>query len=260
MMRSMFSGVSGLRSHQTMMDVVGNNVANVNTPGYKASQVTFQETLTQTVRGAAPGSGVIGGTNPIQIGLGTQVSTVDGIFTQGTAQTTGRLTDLMIQGDGYFILGRGAERFYTRAGGFGFDSQGYLVNGTGLMAMGWNATGGVVDTSQALQAIRIPAGQVIPPEATTSVVLGGNLSVDAATGDTVRTSITVFDSLGTARELVLTFTRNGADWEVTGDLAGVGPVTIDTGGGSNVLTFTNGQLPAGTTMSSGSASSPRRPL
>ena len=85
MMRSMFSGVSGLRSHQTMMDVVGNNVANVNTPGYKASQVTFQETLTQTVRGAAPGSGVVGGTNPIQIGLGTQVSTVDGIFTQGTA-------------------------------------------------------------------------------------------------------------------------------------------------------------------------------
>src|SRR5690606_15102802 len=83
MMRSMFSGVSGLRSHQTMMDVVGNNVANVSTPGYKASQATFQETLTQTVRGAAPGSGVIGGTNPIQIGLGTQVATVDGIFTQG---------------------------------------------------------------------------------------------------------------------------------------------------------------------------------
>lgn len=249
MMRSMFSGVSGLRSHQTMMDVVGNNVANVNTPGYKASQATFQETLTQTVRGAAPGSGVIGGTNPIQIGLGTQVATVDGIFTQGAAQPTGRTTDLMIQGDGYFVLGRGAERFYSRAGSFGFDNEGFLVNGNGLMIMGWNAVGGVVDTSTAIQAIQIPAAQVIAPQATGNVALGGNLSADAADGTTVRSSITVHDSLGTAHELVLTFTKTGGDWQVSGDLAGVGPVTIDTGGGSDILQFTNGELPAGTTMS-----------
>lgn len=220
MMRSMFSGVSGLRSHQTMMDVVGNNVANVNTPGYKASQVTFQEALTQTVRGAGPGTGPIGGTNPVQIGLGTQVATVDGIFTQGTAQTTGRATDVMIQGEGYFILGRGAERFYTRAGSFGFDHDGYLVNGNGLQVLGWNAdAAGNVDTSQAIGAIRIPAGQVIEPQATENVTIGGNLSADAEIGSAVRSSVTIYDSLGNAHELVLTFTKTAAgQWSVAAQL------------------------------------------
>lgn len=224
MMRSMFSGVSGLRSHQTMMDVVGNNVANVNTPGYKASQVTFQETLTQTVRGAAPGSGVVGGTNPIQIGLGTQVSTVDGIFTQGTAQNTGRATDVMIQGDGYFILGRGAERLYTRAGSFGFDRNGALVNGNGLAVMGWmpDPATGELNTTGAIQPIVVPAGQVIEPMATTEVSIGGNLSADAEENDQVRTSVTVYDSLGTAHELVLTFTKtaNPGEWTVSGEIDG----------------------------------------
>src|SRR5690554_1549641 len=153
----------------------------------------------------------------------------------------------MIQGDGYFVLGRGAERFYSRAGSFGFDNEGFLVNGNGLTIMGWNAVGGVVDTSTAIQAIQIPAAQVIAPQATGNVTLGGNLSADAADDTTVRSSITVHDSLGTAHELVLTFTKTGGYWEVSGDLADVG-VTID-GGDSAILQFTNGELPAGTTMS-----------
>nr|MBO2500910.1 flagellar hook protein FlgE [Acidimicrobiia bacterium] len=215
MMRSMFSGVSGLRSHQTMMDVVGNNVANVNTPGYKASQVTFQETLTQTVRGAAPGSGVVGGTNPIQIGLGTQVATVDGIFTQGAVQTTGRNTDLMIQGDGYFIVQRGEERFYTRAGSFGFDREGNLVNGNGLKVMGWTSVdaNGRVVTTGALEEISIPLGQVIEPESTTLVTVRGNLSAGATSP--VTTSVNVYDDLGNATEVAIRFQNNGGNqWAV----------------------------------------------
>jgi flagellar hook protein FlgE len=145
MMRSMFSGISGLRSHQTMMDVVGNNSANVNTAGFKSSRATFQESLTQVVRGAtAPIVGQQGGVNPYQLGLGTRVGGVDAVFTQGAAQMTGRSTDLSIQGDGFFIVQRNGQDFYTRAGVFGWDSAGQLVNPSGdLVSVAWEggATG-----------------------------------------------------------------------------------------------------------------------
>ena len=99
MMRSMFAGVSGLRSHQTMMDVVGNNIANVNTAGFKASQVTFSESLSQILRGASGTTGERAGTNAAQIGLGVKVSQIDSVFTQGASQVTGRNTDLAVQGE-----------------------------------------------------------------------------------------------------------------------------------------------------------------
>src|SRR5439155_521434 len=125
MMRSMFDGVAGLRAHQTMMDVVGNNIANVNTAGYKASAVTFQEALTQVMRG--PSSNL----NPVQLGLGVKVGAVDPIFTQGATQVTGRPTDLAIQGDGFFVVQQGSSQLYTRAGSFSFDSTGNLVSTSG---------------------------------------------------------------------------------------------------------------------------------
>ena len=221
MMRSMFSGVSGLRSHQTMMDVVGNNVANVNTPGYKASQVTFQETLSQTVRGAAPGSGVVGGTNPIQIGPGTQVATVDGIFTHGAVPTTGRNTDLMIQGEGYCIVQRGEERFYTRAGSFGFDREGNLVNSNGLKVMGWMPDAdGNVNTTGALSPISVPLGQVYEPKQTEEMTIRGNLSPDA---DEIHTSVRVYDQLGNSHEIALRFTNNSGSWSVEARVGDDGP-------------------------------------
>lgn len=230
MMRSMFSGVSGLRAHQTMMDVVGNNVSNVNTPGFKASQTSFREALTQTIRAAAPGADDVGGTNPIQIGLGAEVSTVDGIFTQGTTQVTGRNTDVAIQGDGYFVLGRGGDRLFTRAGSFNFDQSGALVTNDGLAVMGWNAdASGVVDTTNATVPIVVPSGQVIEPTATTDMSIGGNLSADSAIGDTVLATARVFDSLGTAHEMVVTFEKTGAlNWDVSAEIAGttMGPTAI----------------------------------
>ncbi len=147
MMRSMFSGISGLRSHQTMMDVVGNNIANVNTSGYKTRRTTFQETLTQVVRGGvAPQAGAQGGVNPYQLGLGTKIGSVDGIFTQGAVQVTGRSTDLAIQGDGFFVVQRDGEELYTRSGVFGWDDAGQLVTpGGDLVSVAWEGGATMVD-------------------------------------------------------------------------------------------------------------------
>lgn len=130
MMRCMFAAVGGLQAHQTRMDVVGNNIANVNTVGFKSSRVTFQDVFYQTLSGGSAAGDVRGGTNPKQVGVGMTVSTIDTSQTQGNVQPTGIGTDLMIQGDGFFILGNedGSEVYYSRAGVFGWDDQGNLVN------------------------------------------------------------------------------------------------------------------------------------
>ncbi|MBC7347664.1 MAG: flagellar hook-basal body complex protein, partial [Clostridia bacterium] len=148
MMRSMYAAVSGLRNHQIRMDVIGNNIANVNTVGFKSSRVTFQDTFYQMIRsGSAPDTGTgstgggLGGTTPRQVGIGMAINTIDTYFTQGAVLPTGNFTDLMIQGDGLFMVsseyidpnGGGfttppASVFYTRAGVFGFDAGGNLVN------------------------------------------------------------------------------------------------------------------------------------
>ncbi|MDK2985136.1 MAG: flagellar hook protein FlgE [Clostridia bacterium] len=133
MMRSLYSAVSGLKTHQVKMDVVGNNIANVNTIGFKKSNVTFQDTLSQTIKAANAPSANTGGTNPAQIGTGVMIGSINTVHTQGAISTTGNNTDVMIQGDGFFMLGRGNEIFYTRAGAFSFDSEGYLVNSSNGM-------------------------------------------------------------------------------------------------------------------------------
>jgi flagellar hook protein FlgE len=137
MLRSLFAGISGLRANQTMLDVTGNNIANANTIGFKASTVVFQETLSQVMTGAGAANAQNGGTNPIQVGLGVQVAATTGNFNQGSAQTTGRSTDLMIQGDGLFVLGSGDGRIYTRAGAFTFDENGDLVAPSGKKVQGY---------------------------------------------------------------------------------------------------------------------------
>ena len=136
MLRSMFSGVSGLRSHQTMMDVIGNNIANVNTFGFKSSTVMFQDLLSQVLTGASAPTGATGGTNPAQVGLGVKVAGVSTSFTQGASQLTGRATDLSIQGDGFFIVRQGGETLFTRAGALDFDALGKLVSPDGRRAPG----------------------------------------------------------------------------------------------------------------------------
>ena len=118
MMRSLFSGVSGLKSHQTRMDTIGNNISNVNTTGFKSSRTTFADTLSQTMTGASSPNGNLGGTNPKQIGLGTVVASIDMIFTDGSVQPTGKNTDLCLSGNGLFVVNNGNQRYYTRDGAF----------------------------------------------------------------------------------------------------------------------------------------------
>ena len=194
MLRSMFSAVSGLRSHQTMMDVTGNNIANVNTSGYKASRTTFQETLTQMVRGGTAGAVADqGGQNPMQVGLGVQVAATDMVFTQGASQATGRPTDVAIQGDGMFVVEQGGEQFYTRSGAFSFDSAGNLVTAGGQLVQGYerNADGTPLpDPLPALVSVQID------PEDFTDVTVGADGTV---TGRDVDGELVPLFQLATAR-------------------------------------------------------------
>ena len=130
MLRSLFSGVSGMRNHQTRMDVIGNNIANVNTVAYKTSNVNFKDIFSQTIQGATAANNNRGGTNPMQVGLGMSVANISVNHTQGSTQYTGKTTDLAIEGDGFFTISDGENKYYTRAGNFDLDSDGRLVSAT----------------------------------------------------------------------------------------------------------------------------------
>jgi flagellar hook protein FlgE len=160
MMRSLFAGVSGMRANQMMMDVVGDNIANVNTTGYKASRVVFEDTLTQLLAAGSAGDGVLAGSiNPSQVGLGVHVSAVSAIQTQGAIQTTGRATDLALQGAGNFVMSLGGELLYSRAGSFSLDAGNHLVDATGALLQGWPAdsTGAIPSTAPAdLGTLQVP--------------------------------------------------------------------------------------------------------
>ncbi|MEW1955603.1 flagellar hook protein FlgE [Terrabacter sp. NPDC080008] len=234
MLRSLYSGISGLRAHQTMLDVTGNNIANVNTTGFKGSSTEFQDTLSQLTQGAAGPQAATGGTNPAQIGLGVRVAAVTTSFTQGSAQTTGKATDMMISGDGFFMTDRGGQQYFTRAGAFGLDAAGHLVGPDGGILQGWMADAtGRVNTGAPTTGLVLSPTAMIPARATTGVDVGGNLPSDAAAGTTLQRDIQVYDGNGVARTLSLSFTRSATGWNVAGtDASGA------TGTGS--LAFTNG--------------------
>ena len=200
MMRSLFSGISGLRVHQTKMDVIGHNISNVNTIGYKASRVTFNEVFSQTAAGASPANAESGrgGTNPMQIGLGVNIASIDKIMTQGAAQRTDNPFDLMIQGEGFFIVGDVSGQYFTRAGALNIDASGNLVTTNGMTVMGWNQIGedgrpipGVV------QPITIgPDKEYVEPSATTQINFSGNLNALQNTTRPKVMPMTFFDSVG----------------------------------------------------------------
>ena len=176
MMRSLFSGVSGLKAHQTRMDVIGNNIANVNTTGFKSSRTTFADTLSQTQSGASSATDVRGGVNPKQIGLGVGVSSIDLIFTDASPNTTGKNTDLALTGNGLFVVGEGSNTYYTRNGAFEFDEAGnYVLPGSGLYVKGWMGDNGTINTSAAVTNISIPSGKAMTAQATTVSNYNGNL-------------------------------------------------------------------------------------
>ena len=182
MIRSMYSAVSGLKGHQTRMDVVGNNIANVNTTGFKASRVTFADMISQNLSGASSPTGTIGGVNPKQIGLGMSVAATDLLYTNGSVQQTGKNTDVAIsRGDGLFIVSRGEQKYYTRNGAFSFDAEGNLVlPSTGLYVQGYMANNGVISIAgDNTTKIRIPAGKSM--EATTTATANYTKNLNATT-------------------------------------------------------------------------------
>ncbi|MDQ0261026.1 flagellar hook protein FlgE [Sinomonas atrocyanea] len=245
MLRSLYSGISGLRAHQTMLDVTGNNIANVNTTGFKGSSTQFEDTLSQLTQGASGPQPATGGTNPAQIGLGVKVAAVTTNFTQGSAQTTGKATDMMISGDGFFITSRGGQQLYTRAGSFGFDAGGRLVGPDGGILQGWTANAaGVVNTGAPIGDVTLSPTATIPAVATSQVGVDGNLPSDAAAGTSLERDIKVFDANGTARNLALTFTKTAGGWNVAA-------ADADGATGAGTLAFTGGKQTAGGTLAVG---------
>lgn len=197
-MRSLYSGVSGLQVHQTKMDVIANNISNVNTVGYKSSRVTFSDFFSQSVSGASSASDASGrgGTNPMQIGLGANLGSIDMNMSSGMGQRTDNNFDLMIEGSGFFIVGDDSGKYFTRAGAFSQDSYGNLVTSDGLKVYGWDVDDEGNPIREAVQPIQISGDKTYsPPQKTTDVSLVGNLNA-SETGEEVNTTMRVFDSLG----------------------------------------------------------------
>ena len=231
MLRSLFSGISGLRAHQTMLDVTGNNIANVNTTGFKSSQTQFQDTLSQVLTNAGGAQEGVGGTNPAQVGLGVRVAGITTNFQQGAAQLTNRSTDMMISGDGFFVVRKGAEQLYTRAGAFDFDARGQLVTPDGGLVQGWAAAAdGTIDVNGPLTDMRLPIATLMGAQPSGTATFEGNLPADATAGDPLASppvpatvlnrSIDVHDAAGTVRSLGMSFTRTATGWDITAAVAG----------------------------------------
>lgn len=256
MWQAMLSGVASLKAHQTKMNVIGNNIANINTTGYKGSRVHFQDLMAQTFRAASRPSNVLGGVNPIQVGLGVKVGAIDVHTLQGALEMTGRSTDLAIQGNGYFMLTNGRDVHYSRDGAFGLDSSGFLVHrGTGWKVLGWMAdAGGRIDTNQPINAssvLQFPVGSQAAVRQTSVVQYTGNLNANAPSTQTYAATVRVYDALGGAHDVTITFTNRqtpplgtpptGAvsswEWSATVGSTPVGDFTT----GSNTRLYFNGQ-------------------
>jgi flagellar hook protein FlgE len=245
MLRSLFSGITGLRAHQQMMDVTGNNIANVNSSGYKSQTAVFESVISQAVK--APGAPVQGGANAaarggvngVQIGLGVQLAGVSTNFGQGSSQLTGVSTDFAIQGSGFFTTNNGTENLFTRAGSFTLDANGKLVSPDGSIVQGYMADAvGVVNPNAAPEDVSLPIATLLPAVSSTTMKFSGNLSAAAAIGDTVVSSITTYDVLGAESQTAATFTKTGVGaWTVNlGTGAGAGATVALTFDGNGVLT------------------------
>jgi len=279
----MYSGVAGLKAFKSDLDVIGNNIANVNTVAYKAGRVTFKDALSQTMAGASGPVGSRGGSNPIQVGLGVVVGSVDENITDGSPQSTGRQTDLAINGNGYFAVGDGAKTVYTRDGSFVLDAQNNLVSGSsGMKVLGWTAdpNTGILDVSAPVtpkSGINIPIGSLTTARQTSTAELVGNLNAiadPANPSDVWNAESQIYDSLGVLHKLSINFQKtanvNGnAAWNYTitspdgAVTGGTGTITFDSNGYSQLasipislaLTSPNGSVqPIALTLKTGQIS------
>lgn len=218
MLRSLFSAVSGLNANQEYIDAIGNDIANVNTTGYKSTEVQFDDLLSQNIQGATAPTSDLGGMNPVQVGLGVQVAGIEANMTQGTNEQTGNPLDLAVQGNGFFIANDSGQTVYTQAGSLDLDANGDLVTPSGALVQGWAADSqGNINTSNPLTNLTIPTDQQIPANATQNVTLGGNLAGESgwtapaagpgsgtnASSTGASTSATVYTQSGASQSLDL---------------------------------------------------------
>ncbi len=246
MLTSFYSALTGLNNNSLMINVIGDNLANINSTAFKGSKSFFAELVGSGADTATNG-------NPVQIGLGSTSVGISPIFTQGSILTTGRSSDVAISGSGFLVVQTGEGVGYTRAGNLTFTKEGELVTGEGFKLVGYPAVNGEIDTSAGLKPIIVPKGSSQPPQATTKLSVSANLDAREANGATFSTSVQVYDTLGTSHVVSLQFTKtgNGAwDWAAsipatdTGGAATAPPTQI----GSGSLTFdADGLMTAPTT-------------
>jgi flagellar hook protein FlgE len=256
MLQALLAGVASIKAQQTRMNVIGNNLANVNTTAYKGSRVTFQDMIAQTIRGASRPNATLGGTNPVQYGLGVLISGTDINNEQGSLSATNRPTDLAIQGNGFFMTSNSDRIAYTRDGAFDIDAEGVLVHrSTGERVLGWTAdpATGVFDQNQVVgpaSSLVVPIGQRTAVQVTTTASFAGNLDA----GDPIVSaplppitdpawrvaSVRTFDSLGTPQDITIHFIKSNTGewtWQATSDsgstITGGGVLQFD---GSGILT------------------------
>jgi flagellar hook protein FlgE len=246
-LRSLFSGVSALRNHQTMMDVIGNNIANVNTAGFKASRASFSELYSQTIQNASRPTTTSGGTNAMQVGLGMSVSSLDMSFNQGSIERTNNDLDLAVFGGGFFVVNNNGQTMYTRDGQFKWDADGRVVTGNGAILQGKMADAtGVVPSGTTLEDIKIDSGIKSPAVATTAIKFAGNLNSGdkvysagpPVEGNQVKTTAEAYDSLGNKITIALTFTKTAEqnwDWSAVIPAATTGGTATPVGTGT--ITF-----------------------
>ena len=218
MLRSMYSGISGMKNFQTKLDVIGNNISNVNTFGFKKGRVTFKDTMNQMVAGASAASADRGGKNPMQVGLGSALATIDTIHTGASLQSTGRALDLGIDGDGYFVVKQGNAEFYTRAGNFYLDDQGNLVNGDGLKVQAYKIDPVTNLPTNQYGDVAVNVNAVQPAAKTENITVTENLSAKTianSTSSVFTQQIKVVDSKGNEHRVDVHFKKTADNqWDV----------------------------------------------
>lgn len=249
MMRSLFSGVSGLRNQQVKMDVISNNISNINTIGFKSSRINFAEELGQTLRPAQ--AGATGSQNAVLVGLGVRIGSIDRNFTQGILQTTGRTMDIGIEGEGFFVVNDGSKQLFTRAGNFLFDRSGRMVTANGMRVQGWtaNLTGEIAQTAS-VGDIVFDATVISPAKATENVALTGNLDSTVSPVQQTWTANQAFTVLASGQPAATTNDLNDLTQTTTtlvdGDTITIGGTNFD--GTSVSATFTYGAANDGITI------------
>jgi flagellar hook protein FlgE len=223
MEQSLIAAVSGIEANQTYLDVIGNNIANSDTTGYKAEDPIFTDLLAEQIAGAsAPSAGESAGIDPIAVGSGVRVGAVTNDQSQGAIQQTNQPTDVAIQGAGFLVADQDGQQYYTRAGNLTLDANGDLATSTGALIQGWQASGqGVIDTNAPVGVVNIPNGQVMSAQATSSFTMGGNLPAWSGSGTppVVTTTLNGYDSLGNTVPVTLTFSAvagSANTWTVQG--------------------------------------------